>query len=99
MCTGILRHKYKIARCEFFEVSWECQGLLGMPDIELLGMLKIMCEEVGGWQADRQFNPQLIKPSSALNWLANTGLEIRSGNVDIISTNPNMSDYFKLSTD
>ena len=46
-CHSIkLRHKDKIARCRFFVVPGDGQELLGMPDIELLSILKIMCEVV-----------------------------------------------------
>ena len=39
-----LKHNDKIVRCTFFVVPGDGQALLGMPDIELLDILKIMCE-------------------------------------------------------
>ena len=36
-----VRHKYKIVRSRFFVMPGDGQALLGMPDIELLGILKI----------------------------------------------------------
>ena len=48
VCTVKLSHKDKIARCRFFVVSFVMPGdgptLLGMPDIELLGILKLTCD-------------------------------------------------------
>ena len=38
--------------------------LLGMPDIKLLNLLKIMCEVVEGQQPDRKFDFQIIQPSN-----------------------------------
>ena len=51
-----------------------------------------MCGVVGGQQANRNFDSNKIKPSSAPSCKANTDSEIRSGNVDIIKSNPNMPD-------
>ena len=47
-----LRYKDKTARCRTFGGL----VLLGIPDIELLGILQIMCEAVGCQQADRKFD-------------------------------------------
>ena len=44
MCTVILRHKDKIAKCRLFVVPGDGPALLGIPDIELLGIVKITCE-------------------------------------------------------
>ena len=38
--------------------------LLGMPNIKLLDILKIMCEAVADQQADRKFDFQTILPSN-----------------------------------
>ena len=54
MCTVRIRHK--IARCSFIVVPEDSQVLLGMPDIELLDILKITYVVVGYQQADRKFN-------------------------------------------
>ena len=45
-----------IARCRFFVVPGDSPALLGMPDIELLAILKIMCDLVGDQQANRKFD-------------------------------------------
>ena len=37
------------------------QVLLGIPDIELLGILKIMCEVVGGKQGDMKIKSHTIQ--------------------------------------
>ena len=41
VCSVKLRHK--VARCRFFVVPGNSPALLGMHDIELLGILRIMC--------------------------------------------------------
>ena len=41
--------------------------LLGMPDRELLDMLKIMCEEAGDQQADISLTPKQNSHSSEAN--------------------------------
>ena len=60
VCTVRLRHKDKIARCRFFIVPGDSPVLLGMPDLELLDVLKITCKILEGQQADRTFNPLTI---------------------------------------
>ena len=44
VCSVKLRHN--VARCRFSLVPGDGPALAGMPDIQLLGMLKIMCEVV-----------------------------------------------------
>ena len=41
MCTVILRHKDKSVKYRFFEISGYGPALLGMPDNELLNILRI----------------------------------------------------------
>ena len=43
-----------MAKCRFFVVPGDHPAPLGMIDIELLDILKIMCEVVGVQQADRK---------------------------------------------
>ena len=87
MCTVRLGHKDKPTRCRFFVVSEDTLALLGMPDIELLGILKIVCEAVGGQEEDRKCNSETIKMSSSASCKENTDWKIRSGNVDVIDVN------------
>ena len=74
-------------------------ALLGMPDIELLGILKIMSEEEEGQQAARKFNSQTIKQPSAPSCTANIDRKIRSNNADVINVNTSMQDYFRSSSE
>ena len=97
MCTEKLRHKDQIARCRFLVVSGGGPALLEMPDIELLSILKIMCDVVEGQQADRKFDSQTMEPSSAPSCKANTDWERRSDNMDVININSNMPDFFRSS--
>ena len=46
-------------------MSVDGPALLGIPDIKLLNILKIMCDVIEGQQADRKFKSQAIEPSSA----------------------------------
>ena len=67
--------------------------LLGMPDTELLGILKIMFEVVEGKQADRKFGSHTVKPSSTPSYKAISGKEIQSDNADVFIHNE-FSDIF-----
>ena len=80
-------------------VLGDSPALLGMPDIELPGIPKVMLEVVEGQQADRKFDTQTMKLSSVLRYKANTDWRSRSDNVDVISVNLSMPDYFSSSID
>ena len=46
-CFLTVRHKEKEKDCKFFAVQGGNQVLLGMPDIDNLGVLTINCETIG----------------------------------------------------
>ena len=68
-----------------------------MPDIELLGLLKVTCEVVEGQQADRKFNSQTIQLSNGRRCKANTDWEITSDTSDVLNANSKMPDFFRSS--
>ena len=72
-------------------------ALPGMPDIELLGILKLMCEVVEDQLAGNMFDYQTIQPSSGYSYKANTGQQIKPDNVDIDNANSSMPSYFMSS--
>ena len=92
-----LRHKDKVVRCRFFVVPGYTQALLGIPEIELHDKLKIMCDVIEGQHTDRKFDPQTMKPPCPLSCKANTDVEYKSDNADVVNNVPNMADYFRLS--
>ena len=71
--------------------------LLGIHDIELLGILKITCEVVEDQETDRKFYFQKIQPSNISSCKANTGQWIKTDNADVIDADSNMPDYFRSS--
>ena len=87
MCTGRLGHKDKVAISRFFVVPADDPLLLGMPDIELLGLPKIMCEVVRDQQADQKFRFQTIQATSGSSCKENTGKWIKTYNVDAVDAN------------
>ena len=89
-----LRHKDKAARCRIFVVTGDGPALLGMPDIELLVILKITCEVIEDQQVGRKFDSQAMEPNGTLNCRASMENKSRSDGVDVINNNLNMSDYF-----
>ena len=72
MCAVTLRHKDGIARYRFFVVPGDDPMLLGMPGIELLNKLKVICEVGGDQQADRKFDFQTVQPSNSPSCKADT---------------------------
>ena len=69
--------------------------LLGLPDIKLLDILKIICGVMGDQQADRKFDSQTIHPSNGSSCKANKAQQIMTNNVDVNDANSIMSDYFR----
>ena len=68
---------------------------MGMPDQELLSILKTACEVVKGQQMGRKFDSNMTKLTGTLNCKTHTGEDYRSDRVGISNNNPNMSDYFR----
>ena len=96
LCTVRVRQEDQTTRSRFFVVLGDSQALLGMPDIELLGILKITCDVVEGQQTGRKFYSQTVKPSCTLSHKAKKDWEIRSDNADVINTNPKHARSFQV---
>ena len=54
VCTVKLRYKDEDVKCGFFVVPDDGPRLLGKPGIELLGILRIICEVMDGQQNARK---------------------------------------------
>ena len=63
MCTVKLRHKDNCVKCRLFVVPGDGPSLLGMPDIELLSILRATCDIIGEPHESRKFNSQRIEIS------------------------------------
>ena len=85
MCTVRLRHQIVI--CRFFVLLGDGPSLLGMPDIQLLDILKMMCEVVEYQQADRKLNSQTIQPYDGLGCKVNMDQQIKTDNADVNAAN------------
>ena len=57
-CSVKLRLKDKVTRCRFLVVLGDSPAWYRTPDIELLDILKIICEVVEGQQVSRKSNSQ-----------------------------------------
>ena len=78
LCAVKLYYKDKSAKCRF---PVDGPALLGMPDKELLGIWKTMCDMIEGQQVDREFNSEAREPYNALSCKVNTDRESRSDNL------------------
>ena len=81
----------------FFVVQGESPVLLGIPEKELLGILKIMCEVTGDPHNRRMLNSQTMQAPNGPSCKANKGQQIKKDNVDLNDLNSNMLDYFRSS--
>ena len=75
MCTVRLRYKDKNAKCRFFVVPGDGPALLGMPDIELLHILKIMCDMIGDPHNNRKLDLQTAEASNCPDCRTNSAIE------------------------
>ena len=97
VCLVKFRHKDKVARCIFL-LPGDGSALLGMSDVEFLGILKIMHEVVDDKQVHRKFNSKTMEAATALCYRTNTDIDSRSDSVDVIKSNSNMYGYFRSRT-
>ena len=79
MLSVRLRHKDKTAECLFFAMPGDGSALLGMPDIEVLDILKITCEVMGDLYKSRMFDCQMIQPCNSPSCKANKVQQIKAG--------------------
>ena len=61
-----LRQNDKVSKYRFFVVPGDGPALLGMPDTEVLGILKIICEIINGQYAGMKFNSKITQPTGIL---------------------------------
>ena len=97
-----IKTQRKNAKCRFFVVPADSPALLGIPDLELLGILKVTCEVIRDQQSDRKFNSQdrkfnskIIKLSNSSSCKASTDQWIKTDNADVVDTKTSMPVYFR----
>ena len=71
--------------------------LLGVPDIELLDILKIFCEVMGDSHESKNFGSETIQVSSVLSCKANKVQQIKADNADASDANSNIPEYLRSS--
>ena len=95
ICTVRLRHKDRYATCRSFVVPRDCPSLLGIPDIELLNIVKIMCEVIGDPHESQKFDLQAIGVSKSPSCRRSRVPQNKTDKVDVNDTNAIMPDYFR----
>ena len=100
LCMHIakLRYKDKGAKCRFFLVPGDGPELLGMPDIELLNILRITCAVISGPHESRKLDSEAIEVSNSSSCIANRTQQMKTDKVGICDNNTNMADYFRSRT-
>ena len=72
-------------------------ALVGMPDIEVLNILRMICDVIGSPSETRKFYLQTIKASNDPSCKVNKASQINTDKVGANDTNANMPDYFRPS--
>ena len=85
-------------KCRFFVVPGDSPTLLGMPDTELLNILKIMCEVMGDPHESRKSDLQTMKEPNSHNCKTIKAQLIKTDNEDVNDANINIPDYFRLAS-
>ena len=57
-CTVSIRHNDKCVKHRFFVIQGNGPALLRMPDIELLSIIRVMCETTDNKTTGRKFDVQ-----------------------------------------
>ena len=83
MCAIKLRHKGNV-KFRFFVVPDDGPALLGIQDIEVLHILKTMCEVINAQQAGMTIDSQITWPTSILKCKTWTAEDHRSDRMDTI---------------
>ena len=83
ICTVKLRHENKCVRCRFFVVPGNGPALLGIPDIELLSILRITCDIRGELHENKKFYSKAIDISSSPSCKANETPQMKTDRVDM----------------
>ena len=81
MCTVRLRYKNKNAKCRFCVVPGEGPALIGMPDIKLLNILKIICEVIDDRHESKKINFQTVEASNGPTCRINRAQQNKTGKV------------------
>ena len=56
MCSVKMRHNDKCVECRFFVMPGDGPALLGMPDVELFGIIRAMSDQIYNKTTDRKFD-------------------------------------------
>ena len=99
VCAVKIRHKNKCVKYRFFVVPGDSPIMLGMPDIELLNILRITCDTIGGYHESRKFNSQTVETSDSPDCRIKEAPQFITDKEDMHAGKRNMSDYFRLITD
>ena len=96
-CTVKIRHNEKCVKFRFFVVQGDNPALLGMLDIELPGIIRVMCETIGNKTTSKKFDSQtkyVAKPDECSSSKDKTNMPDY-----LISSKikTNMPDYFNSS--
>ena len=97
ICTFKLRHKGNVVKCKFFVFSGDGPALLGMVDVEVLGILRITCEVIHNQQTGRKFDSQITWLTGVPICKADTAKDHTLDGWAANQTNVNMLDYFRSS--
>ena len=93
-----LRHNDKCVKCRLFVVPVDAPVLLGMPDIELIGIIRVMCETIDNNKSDRKFDMQTRHASDSQNCKANRDPQTKPDADNASGNKTNILDYLNFCT-
>ena len=73
LCVGRVKlgHKDKSAKCRFFVLPEDGPALLGVPNIEMLSILRITCDVIGESHEGRKLESQTVEASNRPTYRTN----------------------------
>ena len=93
-----IRHSDKCVKCRFLVVPGNGPALFGMPDIELLSMIRVMCETIDNKINDKRFDAQTRYAADSQNCSTNRDPQTKSDADNAHGDKTNTLDYLSSST-
>ena len=96
-CSVKIKHNDKCVNCRFLLVPGNGLILLRMLDIELLSIIRVMCEIIGNKATNKKFETQ-TRPGDSQNCKTNKDPQAKQYAESVSKDKTNIPDYLNFST-
>ena len=93
-----IRHSDKCVKCRFFVVLCDGPAVLGMPDIELLGVIRVICEAIDNETNDKKLDVQTRHQADSQNCSTNRDPQAKPYGDNVSRDKTSKPNYLNSST-